>query len=103
MNKMIVALLAGALALPTATLAQNSDSNSAKEYAPGQQPGAAKKSAPGQVKEPGESAKEYAPGQKAKEDAANAGKKSGQGTNTGGSTGSSSGSAGSTSGSAGSQ
>jgi hypothetical protein len=59
---------AGVLALPCGTMAQTKDRPGQSEYAPGQQPGPAKKWAPGQQerrydkdKQPG--AKEYAPGQ----------------------------------------
>lgn len=102
MNKLLIsACAAAALAIPTVATAQSTgnspSSNSAKEYAPGQQNDPANKSAPGQVKKSGDSAKEYAPGQQSRDDASKAGS-SGSNSNMGSSTGNSSGSSGSSSG-----
>jgi hypothetical protein len=69
MRQLLIALTTAAvLALPCAATAQTKDKPGQSEYAPGHQPGPAKRSAPGQReqrydkdKQPG--AKEYAPGQ----------------------------------------
>jgi hypothetical protein len=66
MKRTVIAILM--LSLPVVGLAETKKSSpppgpGQSEYAPGQQPGASKKSAPGQkAKTPGE-AKKYAPGQ----------------------------------------
>jgi hypothetical protein len=69
MRQLLIAIIgAASLAVPSVVIAQTKDKPGQSEYAPGHQPGPAKRSAPGQReqsydkdKQPG--AKEYAPGQ----------------------------------------